>query len=210
MTEQEPQTMSIRSRFMLMSIGWGSVGLVYFATWSIQRQAATLQETLLDRWILYDPMGIWLYLSFFVLIPYTYLTVNEVRVRWLSRAMSLCAAFSGSIFLAFPTTLRYPTFGHTTLSEQVLQLLISADTSQNCFPSLHAALTLLCVWALLDVRNLKRSATAVVMGIGICYSIIQLRRHISIDLTAGLAAGLLCGWLCSTKFTYFRKNHEAS
>jgi membrane-associated phospholipid phosphatase len=210
MTEPAHQTMDIKSRLMSMSLGWGSVGLVYFSTWSIQGHATMLQETLLDRLIPYNPIGIWLYLSFFILIPYTYLSADHVRVRWLARAMPLCAAICGAIFLAFPTTLHYPSVGDATVSEQVLRLLLSADTSQNCFPSLHAALTLLCVWALVDVGNPKRSILAVVLGVGICYSIIQLRRHIGIDLMAGLLTGFLCGCLCSAQFTYLRKNREAS
>jgi membrane-associated phospholipid phosphatase len=74
-------------------------------------------------------------------------------------------------------------------------MLQAADSAQNCLPSLHGALTLLCVWALCDKRHLLRSTLAVVLGVAICYAIIALRRHVSIDLAAGLAVGVAGGML---------------
>lgn len=197
------------SRLRHMLLGWGGVGLVYFSTGFLGGPATVLPETALDRWIPYSPAGVWLYLSFFLLIPYTYASVAPARVRWLSRAMPLCAALSGAVFLLFPTTLNYPAYpamGGAGLEAQVLQLLLANDSSGNCLPSLHGALTVLCVWALCEPRRPLRAALAVLLGLAIGYSIIQLRRHVSIDLGAGMLAGLLCGALLKLK----RLNRESA
>ncbi|MCX7291971.1 phosphatase PAP2 family protein [Janthinobacterium sp.] len=189
-------SMTVRSRLLHLLAGWGSVGLVYFSSDLLQGQGALLPETAIDRAIAYNDGAIWLYLSFFILIPYAYLVADAARVRWLARAMALSALACGVVFLLYPTTLAYPPVGEgSAWSTQALRMLQAADSTQNCLPSLHGALTLLCVWALCDRRHLLRSALAALLGISICYAIIALRRHVSIDLAAGLAVGVAGGML---------------
>ncbi|MET3132696.1 membrane-associated phospholipid phosphatase [Oxalobacteraceae bacterium GrIS 1.11] len=195
-------------RLLHLLLGWGGVGLVYFSTGFLDGHAVIVPETALDRMIPYSPAGIWLYLSFFLLIPYTYCTVDPARVRWLSRAMPLCAAVCGVVFLLFPTTLAYPPAAGDGVGAQLVQALLAADSSRNCLPSLHGALTVLCVWALLGEASRLRAALAVLLGLGIGYSIIQLRRHVSLDLGAGVLAGLLCGALVHALAPFLRTNRE--
>ena len=191
-----PTSMTVRGRLLHLLAGWGSVGLVYFSSDLLQGQGVLLPETALDRAIAYTDAAIWLYLSFFVLIPYAYLAADAARVRWLARAMALSALMCGVVFLLYPTTLAYPPVGEGgAWSTQALRLLQAADSAQNCLPSLHGALTLLCVWALCDRRHRLRAALAVVLGVAICYAIIALRRHVSIDLAAGLFVGVAGGML---------------
>ena len=192
--------MTLYSRMLHLLAGWGSVGLVYFSSDLLQGQGVLLPETALDRAIPYTDAAIWLYLSFFLLIPYAYLAADAPRVRWLARAMALSALACGVVFLLYPTTLAYPPVGGgSAWSTQALRLLQAADSAQNCLPSLHGALTLLCVWALCDKRHLLRSALALVLGVAICYAIIALRRHVSIDLAAGLAVGIAGGMLAKMR-----------
>jgi membrane-associated phospholipid phosphatase len=184
----------IRLRHMVL--GWGAVGLVYSFASVFQGRGITLAETALDRIIAFNPTGIWMYLSFFILIPYTFLTAQPHKLLWLRSSMQTCAVVCGLIFLMYPTTLLYPVMTGDGVSQTVLRFLASADSSQNCLPSLHGALTLLCVWALLDAKRKLHSGLAVVWSVCIFLSIIQLRRHLSIDLAAGMVAGLVSGWLC--------------
>lgn len=191
-----PSSMTVRGRLLHLLAGWGSVGLVYFSSDVLQGQGILLPETALDRAIPYTDAAIWLYLSFFILIPYAYLAADAARVRWLARAMALSAVMCGVVFLLYPTTLAYPPVGEgSAWSTQALRMLQAADSAQNCLPSLHGALTLLCVWALCDTRQMLRSALVLVLGVAICYAIIALRRHVSIDLAAGLFVGIAGGML---------------
>ncbi|MBB5367798.1 MULTISPECIES: phosphatase PAP2 family protein [unclassified Janthinobacterium] len=194
--------MKLRSRLLHLLAGWGSVGLVYFSSDVLQGQGALLPETALDRAIPYNDAAIWLYLSFFILIPYAYLVADTVRVRWLARAMMISALICGLVFLLYPTTLAYPPVGNGSgWSTQALRWLQAADSTQNCLPSLHGALTLLCVWALYDRLRLLRSTLAALLGVAICYAIIALRRHLGIDLAAGLAVGLAGGMLANLQLS---------
>ena len=192
--------MTLYSRLLHLLAGWGSVGLVYFSSDLLQGQGVLLPETAIDRAIPYSDSAIWLYLSFFILIPYAYLAADAARVRWLARAMALSAVLCGVVFMLYPTTLAYPPVGEGgAWSTQALRMLQAADSTQNCLPSLHGALTLLCVWALCDKRHLVRSALALVLGVAICYAIIALRRHVSIDLAAGLFVGVAGGMLAKMR-----------
>lgn len=192
--------MTFFKRLLYLLAGWGSVGLVYFSSDLLQGQGVILPETVIDRAIAYSDAAIWLYLSFFILIPYTYLVVRPARVRWLARAMAVSALLCGVVFLLYPTTLAYPPVGDGTgWSTQVLRMLQTMDSTQNCLPSLHGALTLLCAWALFERDRPIRSALAVLLTLGICYAIIALRRHVSIDLGAGLLVGMAGGALAKMR-----------
>ena len=192
--------MTFFKRLLYLLAGWGSVGLVYFSSDLLQGQGVILPETVIDRAIAYSDAAIWLYLSFFILIPYTYLVVSPARVRWLARAMAVSALLCGVVFLLYPTTLAYPPVGDGMgWSTQVLRMLQTMDSTQNCLPSLHGALTLLCAWALFERERPIRSALAVLLTLGICYAIIALRRHVSIDLGAGLLVGLAGGALAKIR-----------
>ena len=192
--------MTIFVRLLHLLAGWGSVGLVYFSSDLLQGEGALLPETVIDRAIAYSDAAIWLYLSFFILIPYTYLAATPQRVRWLARAMAISALMCGVVFLLYPTTLAYPPVGDGMgWSTQLLRMLQAADSTQNCLPSLHGALTLLCAWALFERERPLRSVLAVLLTLGICYAIIALRRHVSIDLGAGLLVGLAGGALAKMR-----------
>ena len=188
------------TRFRDMAIGWGSVGIVYTLGSLYQGEGAVLPESALDRLIPFNTVSIWLYLSFFLYIPYAYFTINADRLLWLRRSMQCCALLSTLVFLLWPTTLTYPdyvaAFSGSLAGDALVRILLWGDSPQNCLPSLHAALTLLCTWALLDSRHRARSALAGIACACICFSVIQLRRHLSVDVAAGLVAGLACGWLC--------------
>ncbi|MCZ9165655.1 phosphatase PAP2 family protein [Escherichia albertii] len=74
---------------------------------------------------------------------------------------------------------------------------IAIDSSQNCFPSLHAALTLLAVWAIAKKDNRWLTLMSVVWAIAIAFSILQLRRHLFIDLVGGALLASGCGWIAA-------------
>ncbi|WKB53562.1 phosphatase PAP2 family protein [Eleftheria terrae] len=196
------QALPPRLRHLLF--GWGSVGVAYSLGGLLQRPATLLTESALDRLLPFDPAGVWCYLSFFLLVPLGYLACPAARLPWLTRAMQCCALASGLAFIAWPTTLAYPALPAAGgWSTTLLQWLAAADTAQNCLPSLHGALTVLAAWALLQWRERPlRSLLVVLWAAAIAYSIVQARRHLSIDLGAGVVLGLAAGRLCRPAATH--------
>jgi hypothetical protein len=177
-------------RITQMFIGWGTVGLVYFSLGWRETEAIILPELWLDKQLPFTPTAIWLYLAFFILIPYTYVTTPAERLFRLRYAMQISAIISGIIFLALPSQLSYPDIAGQGASVEMLRFLIANDSPKNCLPSLHAALSLICVITLWSKQKVIKSILITVAGLAIGISIIQLRRHLTIDLSAGLMVGL--------------------
>lgn len=138
----------------------------------------------------------------FILVPLAYLRCPPQRQYALAAAMQCCAAAAWLCFMLFPTALAaYPAPDPGTISGWLLHGLMQVDSPQNCLPSLHAALTLLCVHALYrdgsQTRTRAYNLALWLWGGLIALSIIVLRRHLFIDLIAGLllgqAAAMYCG-----------------
>lgn len=174
-----------------MFLGWGTVALVYFATGWLSTEAVTIPQVWLDHRLGFTVNAVWWYLSFFLLIPYTYFTACSVQLLTLRYAMQISAVVSGLFFIWLPTSLVYPEITQTGVSADLLQLLISVDSPHNCFPSLHASLTTICVASGLQVKRFLRSTVMFCVGLAILTSIIMLRRHLTIDVGGGVAVGVL-------------------
>jgi hypothetical protein len=84
-----------------MFFGWGAVGVVYSLSDRLQGEGYHLAPMAIDQWIPFSPSAIWLYLSFFLIVPLGYLLVPCERLRWLARAMQLSALGAGAVYLPF-------------------------------------------------------------------------------------------------------------
>jgi len=180
-------------RVQQMLLGWGTVGVIYTLSDRIQGEGHHLTPWLVDQWIAFSPSAVWFYLSFFLLVPLGYLLVPEYRLRWLTRTMQFAAVVAGGCYLLWPTTMNYPAFSAEGYAGVVLKALISVDSRQNCFPSLHAALTILSVWAIAARRQGLLTVVSVVWALAILFSILQLRRHLFIDIAGGTVLAVGCG-----------------
>ncbi|AHG22108.1 acid phosphatase [Chania multitudinisentens RB-25] len=183
-------------RLWQMLLGWGFVGLVYHSADRWQGPGHMLAPGWLDRLIPFNPQAIWLYLSFFLIIPLCYLICPRQRVIWLRSSMQLSALVAGAVYLLWPTTMDYPLNEAHSPSSSLLAALIRVDSAQNCLPSLHIALTVLAVWAAADAQHKWRSVLLMAWGLAIAFSILQLRRHLFIDLLSGAALAMVVGWGC--------------
>lgn len=182
------------SRFGMMAAGWGTVGLFYCAGRLTPRTARILRENEIDRLIAFDSSAIWLYLSFFFLVPAAYFLAEPERLKPLTQSMQMSAIIAGVAFLVWPTALIYPVIPPDSLAGMALTALASLDSAQNCFPSLHGALTLQCVVAIWQRERRWRSAFFLIWGIAVMFSVVQTRRHLSVDLGAGVLLGAICIW----------------
>ncbi|MEK8029308.1 phosphatase PAP2 family protein [Ideonella sp. DXS29W] len=173
-----------------MAWGWGSVGLAYAwaACWPLQ--GLRLGETAIDRVIAFDPQGVWIYLSFFLLVPAAFLCGDARRLPGLCRSMQMCAAVAAIAFVAYPTTLSYPAVTGSGWSDTMLRFVMAHDSPRNCLPSLHAALTVLSVLCLCEARRPARSMAIAAWGLLILHAIVQTRRHLAWDVSAGLLLGM--------------------
>lgn len=181
----------LKHRIISMLIGWCAVGIIYSSTRFIPGEHWVIPELWLDQQIPFSTQGIWLYLSFFVVVPFAFLSAPLAKIKPMMNAILISAVTSGLVFVIFPTTLVYPQFSQQTFADQVFYWLLWIDTAQNCLPSLHAALTVICLLALWSNQKCFLSLIYVIISLAIGFSIIQLRRHLSLDVGAGIFVGVI-------------------
>lgn len=181
-------------RLWHMLLGWGTVGVVYSLTDRLQgREPCCRRRRLTGRSRLTRrPFGS---ICRFLIVPAGYLLAPLRRIKWLTLAMQLTALGAGAVYLLWPTTMAYPQNEGVGLSAQLLAALTQVDSAQNCLPSLHMALTVLAVWALSDGERKMRTALWMLWGVAIAFSILQLRRHLFVDLAGGALLALCAGGL---------------
>lgn len=92
-------------RLWQMLLGWGFVGVIYHGSDRWQGAGHLLTPGWVDRAIPFSPHAIWLYLSFFLIIPLCYLLCPLNRLKWLRSTMQLSALLAGAIYLLWPTTM---------------------------------------------------------------------------------------------------------
>ena len=178
-------------RLWYMLTGWGLVGLCYTLAGSKDPTGAhMLEPSAIDRWFTPDPRGIWLYLSFFLLVPWAFLRSTAEKALFMTRAFRVSALGAGAVFLLYPTTMIFPPVPETGISAAVLRGLISVDQMTNCLPSLHVALTILSVQALWDRERPWANAAFTLWALAITVSILQIPRHQFVDLIGGFFLAL--------------------
>ncbi len=184
----------MRMRHMLF--GWGFVGVIYSLGAVAPAQGFVLHETAFDRWVPFHPAGVWVYLSFFVLVGGSFLALPLAQLPRLTRSFQIAALVSGAAFVLWPTQLAHGgVVNGEGISADLLRLLDRQDTGRNCLPSLHAALTWLCVREWIATRRRLLALGAAAWGVGMLHAILQARRHLALDIAAGWAVGWVAGAL---------------
>ena len=177
------------ARWHALARGWGSVGAAYLlAALAATGAAHPLHESALDAAVPFAPWAVWAYLSFFAFVPLGYLAAPTPRLPRLERAMQACALVAAIVFLAWPTTVALaPPLAASGAAAWAMDLVRQVDSPRNCLPSLHAALTLLTVCAVAQRRRPWRTLAVASWGAAIVAAIVMTRRHLAVDIGAGLA-----------------------
>lgn len=178
--------MSLSLRLGALFTSWGVVWVIYaLSGLRGADQAYHLTPWAIDAWFPFDPRALWLYMSFFVLVLLAYLKGTAAWVAWLWRAVMICAVGAGAVYLVYPTTMDFPPVTQSGISAELLKLLMAYDAVVNCAPSLHVALSLVSAVALGATWRGWRGALVWIWAVGICLSILVLRRHQMADLLSG-------------------------
>ncbi len=149
--------------------------------------------TAVDRWIGFQPWTLPLYLSLWVyvsLVPALMVDRRELiscGVAW----TALSAAGLG-IFLLWPTAV--PPAAVNWSQHPSFAFLKSADAAGNACPSLHVAFAVFsAVWFARLLREMGAGPAARALNwlwcLGILFSTIATRQHVSLDVLAGAALG---------------------
>ena len=139
------------------------------------------------------PYAFWYFMLF--IIPY-YLYVKKDKESFIKYFISyiLVVIVSNIIFVIYPTTVIRPEVSGSNILELMTRLIFYIDTPiQNCFPSLHCAMSML--W-LLFILDSKKSSTSFkiwvpIVSILIMLSTLFVKQHVIIDLISGDVIALI-------------------
>jgi membrane-associated phospholipid phosphatase len=116
------------------------------------------------------------------------------------------------IYIVFPVStfwyrqelLAHPLVGNFWASQ--VYHIFATDTSFNCFPSLHAAVSTLCFYAWFQYAKVKPSkvtkavaGAAFVIAVGAILSTLFIKQHYAVDEIAGIALACVIGTLLFKK-----------
>lgn len=181
-------------RIIYLLISWGCIGLVYSGNAYLDKTATILEPSMIDVLIPFSSHAVWLYLSFFLIIPICFLYAPCSKVCWMSICFVVIAIIAGGCYFFYPTYIISPIDTGTSLSSYLLTQLMTIDVPRNCCPSLHVALTVIVIWGCLNKQNRISNFLLVLWGVGICFSVLQLKRHFFIDFIAGGVLALCVGY----------------
>ncbi len=151
----------------------------------------------LDAAVPFAPGWVWAYASLFALVPLSaLLSTTRAEVAAFARALAWASASSFACFLLFPSAGPRPP---EAAAASELGWLIAVDTQWNAFPSLHAALTVLCLLharrvcgaSLPAARRTLWDAGSLAWGAAIAFGALASKQHWAVDLLAGGMLGAL-------------------
>lgn len=187
----------------------------FYATW----QPAFLPLLQIDKSVPFLPWTFLVYTSDYFLIGLTILIITDRKsFNSFGRMMFLALIFCGLFFILFPTTYPRPVYPiqNSWWVQTAMDLVYVADSPNNCFPSMHVALTSISAWSLR-----KRSPWLVVIfflwTFAVIVSTMTTKQHYFVDIIGGLTVVLtvvvieekLVPHLLS-RFSKFTKNLEIS
>lgn len=155
-----------------------------------------IPQLALDQAIPVNFQAIWFYYSYLFLLALVGLTVEkDLFIRYLY-TVGWVTAVSHAFFLFMPNGVSRAEVGVDS-APWLYQLLVNIDQPRNAFPSLHASLSVAAAITAQYSNNLPKWSKPVVWlwVIGIFWSTIALRQHVSLDLLGGAIVAVLVWWV---------------
>lgn len=142
----------------------------------------------IDHWVPLLPWTFVIYLSDYILAIMIIFSLRSLdQFNSLARTAFTVLVVSGLFFSFFPTCYPRPTYpdGQFFLIEWLMNLVKYGDTPNNCFPSMHVAITAVCAYS---IRHRGRSLHFAywVWSILIFISTLTTKQHYFVDILGGL------------------------
>jgi membrane-associated phospholipid phosphatase len=142
----------------------------------------------IDEMIPFEPATFLIYLSIYGMFIFTPFFIKDMETfNALSRRMFATLFICGAFFLFFPTTYPRPEYPdtHSAVINFCMWLVGSADTPNNCFPSLHVAGTGVTTYTIKN-QGKKMFRLYVIWTLAIFVSTVTTKQHYFIDVVGGI------------------------
>lgn len=151
-----------------------------------------LPLSVIDKSIPFVPWTFLIYLSEYLLIVITIISIKELnKFKSFAQLSFGVLFFIGPIFILWPTTYPRPPYpaNETAMVAFAMNLVAKVDMPTNCLPSLHVATTSVAVYSLRHLR--KWLPLFACWGLAIFGSTLTTKQHYVVDVLAGLMAAIL-------------------
>lgn len=160
-------------------------------------QPRQLSLLLIDRAVPFLTWTFWVYLSEYILVVVTMALLKDWDefnswARMNFGALFICGVF----FLIYPTTYPRPIYPeeNNVFVAFAMNLVANADTANNCFPSLHVAITASTAWFFRSSGR-KRFLLFAFWGLAILSSTLTTKQHYFVDIIGGLGVTVIVAYL---------------
>jgi len=165
-----------------------------------------LPMTNFDKMIPFLPWTVFIYLSAFLMVGAAVLLFNKKEKDYGRGVFGIIflLLLQGAVFVVFPTAYPRPLLPADVswLSHMAYDLLTFIETSRDCFPSDHIAMTVfvsLVLWR----RGRLLGGISFFWTILVAISTLTLKQHYIVDVFAGITvAAITYYWLFSSKKRY--------
>ena len=178
--------------------------LVFGGLWlhelvQVLARPAIVTSSPLERAIPFLPWTIWIYFSFFALIGATALLVRPERFLRFVFSATLAALIAWTVVLLLPITFERPdpSLISGALHRAIYDFVHAVDPAHITFPSLHVAVTWICVFML---WGRSHQHWLFVLGAAISLSTLLTKQHQVADVAGGMALATLCVWVTGRKW----------
>ncbi len=132
------------------------------------------------------PYCIW-YLLIFLIPYYLYKKDKDVFTKYFI-SYAVCTVIANIIFIIYPTYVDRPVVSGTSILELMTRIVFWVDTpAQNCFPSLHCAVSMLFILYMFECKKcpLYLKILTLIISILIMIATLCTKQHVFIDLLSG-------------------------
>lgn len=179
--------------FMLFSVAY--MILYVFPNFHPLWPAAVLPFTWIDQNVPFMPWTFGIYTSDYTIFFFVIMLIKDkAKFNSFARLLFATLFICGMFFLFFPTTYPrpvYPTLENSTLNF-LMYLVGAADTPNNCFPSMHVALTCSATWGIRH-KGPKYFWFFGIWSFLIILSTLTTKQHYFVDIVGGLAVSFFVG-----------------
>ena len=131
------------------------------------------------------PYCIW-YLMIFIIPYYLYCKDKNKFVKY-TISYILCSMVGNIVFITYPSTVTRPEVTGTDIFSMIAKFIYWIDTTVNCFPSLHCAISMLFILYVCEGKNTTTltKMSVIIISILIMLSTLFTKQHVVSDLISG-------------------------
>lgn len=132
------------------------------------------------------PYCIW-YLLIFLIPYYLYKKDKNIFTKYIISYL-FCTVIANIIFIIYPTYVDRPIVIGNSILELITRIVFWVDTpAQNCFPSLHCAVSMLFILYMFECKKspLYLKILTLIISILIMIATLYTKQHVFIDLLSG-------------------------